>query len=236
MMKRYSLLAVSALNLWSLNIRAQESVRDESTAVIEDAKPETLAERIPSVTRRSFVKAGRLELTPTIGLSLNDPFYDQIPVGAGIHYHFAESLAVGMVGSYTIAVDNDPQVSGGIGEFDNEFDRSAYSGFLEFSWAPFYGKLSVLAESVLHFDTFVSLGAGVVGLNQGDPAVAGSVALGQHYFVSEWMAVRLEVRDQIFSMSRAIGPEVVEDNALQNLLIFTVGLALFPGDAEQESP
>jgi len=70
----------------------------------------------------------------------------------------------------------------------------------------------------------------VVGLDQGDPAIAGSVALGQHYFMNDWLALRLELKDTIFVMNRTPG----EDNdSLQNLLSFTVGLAFyFPSELE----
>lgn len=214
---------------------AQEEVRDEETVIIEEERTKTLAERIPSVTRRTFVKKGRLQLAPTLGLSLNDPFYDHITVGAALHYHVVESLSIGFNGNYSIALDNDVGVAGGVGEFDNQFDRAAYTAFLEVSWAPIYGKLSLLAESVLHFDTYIAVGGGVVGLDQGDPAIAGSVAIGQHYFMNEWLALRLEIRDQIFNMARAVGPDVDEDSSLQNLLTFTIGLAFYvPNDFERE--
>ncbi|MEM6531891.1 MAG: outer membrane beta-barrel domain-containing protein [Myxococcota bacterium] len=214
---------------------AQEEVRDEETVIIEEEQAKTLAERIPSVTRRTFVKKGRLQIAPTLGLSLNDPFYDHITVGAALHYHVVESLSIGFNGNYSITLDNDVGVAGGVGEFTNQFDRAAYTAFLEVAWAPIYGKLSLLAENVLHFDTYISVGGGVVGLDQGDPAIAGSVAIGQHYFMNDWMALRIEVRDQIFTMARAVGPEVVEDSQLQNLLTFTIGLAFYvPSDFERE--
>lgn len=231
----FTVAAFSAVLGWSAPGLAQEEEgRDEETAIIEEERQETLADRIPSVTRRTFRKEGRLQVAPTLGLSLNDPFYDHILVGAGLHYHVLESLAVGASGYYSVALENSIGVAGGVGEFTTEFDRAAYAGFLEVSWAPFYGKLSLLAESVLHFDTFISVGGGVVGLNQGDPAIAGTVAIGQHYFVNDWLALRIELRDQIFTMART--PDVdPNDESLQNLLTFTMGLAFYvPGEFERE--
>ncbi|MEM6734392.1 MAG: outer membrane beta-barrel domain-containing protein, partial [Myxococcota bacterium] len=181
--------------------------RDEDTAIIEEEQEQkSLAERIPSVTRRTFRKEGRLQIAPAIGLSLNDPFFDHVTLGAGLHYHIVESLAVGVTGFYSVAIENEIGVAGGVGPApENQFDRAAYSALFEVSWAPFYGKLSLLAEDVLHFDTFISVGGGIVGLDQGDPAIAGTIAFGQHYFMNEWLAIRLEVRDQIFSMARTPG-------------------------------
>ncbi len=236
-MRAYSLAAAALLVplLCATSALAQEEEgRDEETAIIEEEREETLADRIPSVTRRTFRKEGRLQVAPTIGLSLNDPFYDHILLGVGLHYHVLESLAIGASGYYSVALDNEVGVAGGVGEFSTEFDRAAYGGFLELSWAPFYGKLSLFAESVLHFDTFVSVGGGVVGLNQGDPAIAGTVAIGQHYFLNDWLAFRVELRDQIFTMARTADVDP-NDDALQNLLTFTMGLAFYvPGEFERE--
>ncbi|MEL6545230.1 MAG: outer membrane beta-barrel domain-containing protein [Myxococcota bacterium] len=233
---RFAVASAIALPLlWSTAVFAQEEEgRDEETAIIEEERDETLADRIPSVTRRTFRKAGRLQIAPTLGLSLNDPFYDHIMLGAGLHYHIGESLAVGASGYYSLALESTIGVGGGTGEFSTEFDRAAYGGFLELSWAPFYGKLSLLAESVLHFDTFITVGGGVVGLDQGDPAIAGTVAIGQHYFMNDWLALRIELRDQIFSMARTAEVDP-DDTSLQNLVTFTIGLAFYvPGEFERE--
>lgn len=212
----------------------EEEARDEETAIIEEERKETLADRIPSVTRRTFRKEGRLQIAPTLGLSLNDPFYDHILVGAGLHYHVLESLSIGASGYYSVALENEVGVAGGVGDFTTEFDRAAYGGFLELAWAPFYGKLSLFAETVLHFDTFVAVGGGVVGLDQGDPAIAGTVAIGQHYFMNDWLAFRIELRDQIFTMARTADVDP-NDDSLQNLLTFTMGLAFYvPGEFERE--
>lgn len=228
----WTIAAVAVLALGRELAAQEDEGRDEETVIIEEDRPKTLEERIPSVTRRTFRKVGRLQLAPSVGLSLNDPFYDHVMLGAGLHYHVLESLSIGVNGTYSLAVDNDVGVAGGVGEFDNEFDRLAYSGYLEVAWAPFYGKLSLLAESVLHFDTFISVGGGVVGLDRGDPTIAGSVAIGQHYFLNDWLAFRIELRDQIFTMART---EIDPDESVQNLLTFTVGLAFYvPGDFEQE--
>ena len=45
--------------------------------------------------------------------------------------------------------------------------------FLDLTWAPFYGKISILGEGIMHFDTYITAGGGVFGTDgagEGGPA------------------------------------------------------------------
>ena len=184
---------------------------------------ETLADRIPAVSNRFFTKKGRIELSPQIGLSLNDPFYRNIIAGGALSFHILEQLSVGASGEVYIGVENDVDVSGGGQPAKPDYNRAVYAARLDLAYAPIYGKLSLMAEHVLHFDTYISVGAGVVGPDDTSPTFAGTVALGQHYLVNEWLALKFEVRDQIFSLKRLEDGE----SDLQHLLTATVGLCFY---------
>ena len=49
------------------------------------------------------------------------------------------------------------RVSGGGNPPTPDYNRPSYAARLDVSWAPLYGKLSLMAETVLHFDTYVTL-------------------------------------------------------------------------------
>jgi outer membrane beta-barrel protein len=187
-----------------------------------DHAGKTLAERIPPVTRRVFVKKGRVELTPALGMSLDDPFHKDYVFQGGAAYHINEMFAVGVQGEYYASSKDAVDVSGGTGNSD--FNHPKYAARLELIWSPIYGKLNLFAEEVFHFDTFVSAGAGYMGLDT-DSTVAGTVAIGQHFFVSEWAAIRWDLRDQIFSMD--VHPGGGPGKHLQNLLTFNLGFAFY---------
>ncbi|MBI3178249.1 MAG: hypothetical protein HYZ27_01225, partial [Deltaproteobacteria bacterium] len=139
--------------------RAQEESEAEA-AEAEDVrrtgeeKAKTLAERVPAVTRRVFGKSGRLEVTPAFGLSLNDPFFDHYLLSGTLAFHVLESLWVGAAGDFYLSSENEPPVVGG-GAGSPEYNRPAFGGRLGVGWAPFYGKLSLFAGTVLHFDTYL---------------------------------------------------------------------------------
>ncbi|OGR10508.1 MAG: hypothetical protein A2341_09480 [Deltaproteobacteria bacterium RIFOXYB12_FULL_58_9] len=226
MMPKIILLILSLalpVNAWAAE---DEAVQEEDLGGRAGAGSErkTLAERIPAVTGRVFAKSGRLELSPGFGLSLNDPFYDHIVASGAVAYHVTEWLWIGgsadfyISPSSTIAVANrDPE------QFD--YNRPVYTARLEVGWSPIYGKLSLLAEQVFHFDTYVSAGVGVVGPSETDATLAGTFAIGEHFFINEWMAFKLELRDQIFGLARA--PAKNKDKELQNFLSATLGVCFY---------
>jgi outer membrane beta-barrel protein len=216
---------------------AQEDFDEEAAAtaakpVVDEDAQRTLADRIPAVTRRYFQKEGRIELAPAVGLSLNDPFFRHLTAGGGLAFHILESLAIGASGEVFVSWKTPVEVKP-VSPVKPDYNRPTYAARLDIIWSPLYGKLSLLAESVLHFDTYIAISGGVVG-SQKAPTPMGSVALGQHYVFTEWMAVKLELRDQIFPLAR--NPEVNKATTMQNLLTATLGLCFYlPAEVERSS-
>lgn len=217
-------LVLVARPLWAAD---DEEGIEEETAVSGSGAPEqkTLAERIPSVTRRVFVKKSRLELAPAVGLSLNDPFYDNILVSGRAAYHVTEWLWVEAGGEFVGSLKSSVPVTGGGNPERPSYNRPKFSAGLDVGFAPIYGKVSLMAEQVIHFDTYLALGVGVVGPMTGATTFAASAAIGQHYFLNEWLALRLELRDQAYQMARA--PSFSKEKELQNSLSFSLGVSFF---------
>lgn len=189
-------------------------------------RPRTsLADRIPNVTSRWFPKSGRTEISPELGMSFNDPFYKHMVLGASFRQHFTEWLVVGISGDYNIGFTSEPAVTGGGVERNVKHNTLVYSGRGEIFWAPFYGKLGLLGKAALHFDTYVGAGVGIVGFRDSGPTVAGSFVVGQHYFVNRWLAIKVELRDQLFQMVRH--PQIDKTHALENTLTATMGVSFF---------
>ncbi|MEZ4272647.1 MAG: outer membrane beta-barrel domain-containing protein [Myxococcota bacterium] len=233
-MKTASIIGLLALLGTTLPVTSR-AANDEGILENSDTgRRRSLAERIPAVSRRFFRKAGRVELTPTLGLSLNDPFAREYSVGGMVAYHLLESLAISVSGEVYLSNDTFVDISGGGSPPKPDFDRPLYAARLEGRWSPLYGKLSVLAEKVLHFDVYLSGGVGVIGPDQGSTAIAGTVALGQHFFVNSWMGVMLELRDQIFDLNR--NPAIDRGRDIQHLLTFTAGLSFYlPTEVDNSS-
>lgn len=211
----------------------EAGAEDVSVTATSGPPPKTLAERIPSVTRPVFIRKGRIELVPAIGKSLNDPFFENLVLSGGAAYHVFEWLWVGASAEYLLGFANPTPVSGPGNPPRPDYNRAQYAARLEVAWAPFYGKLNLLAEKVLHFDTYIAFGGGILGGTRTGSAFAGSVAIGQHFFITEWMAIRLDVRDQVFSMNRNPG---TTEKSLQSFLSASLGVAFYvPPSFEREA-
>lgn len=253
------LLAATALGAPALAF-AEEADNDaaaEASADAERAKeiqaPTNLDldERIRPVSGQTFVKDGRHELSLTGGLSLNDGFFTKYVPGVRYAYHFTEKWSAGLTFGYAFS-----EASGAVTRCDSDGqdcrlptkDELAETpgdiGMMlgaDVSWAPLYGKISVLAQSVLHFDTYLVAGAGVLetkmappGSNVAETKMTPEVHLGvgQRYVISKNAALRFELRDLVYQMD-VQGKTAKVETDIQNQLLFTIGFSYFLGSTPE---
>lgn len=230
--------------------QAEAKADEAASKQVKEQVDLDLDERIQPVSGKMFVKDGRHELTPTLGLSLGDAFFTKYLVGARYAYHLTEDLSAGLSFAYAFS-----SPSGAVTRCDSDGqncrvptrdDLARAPGDVgmmataEVAWAPLYGKISVLAQRVLHFDTYGLLGAGVletkiapVGSRTVESTMTPALHLGvgQRYFVSRDVTLRFEIRDVLYRQE-VQGKTGVEKD-LQNQLLFTIGLSFFLGDAPE---
>ena len=65
-------------------------------------------------------------------------------------------------------------------------------------WSPLYGKLSFFTNDIVPFDAYLIGGMGMVSTATG-AKLAGNLGLGLRYSVTSWLAIKLEVRDLIYT-------------------------------------
>lgn len=204
---------------------------EETEAALDDPKKLKLSDRVKSVQRKDFLKRERIEIFPQFGLDLNDPFFQHLLVGVSGAYHVADSFAVELRGGFVFAsLEQDAirfvrQETDSLIEDPPEFK---YHADLDALWAPFYGKISLFGEGILHFDTYLTAGGGVFGTDAGlNPAI--NVGIGQRYFITDWIVARVELRDYIFMDNRN------GESDLQNLLVLGFSVSgFFPTSFEYE--
>lgn len=97
-------------------------------------------------------------------------------------------------------------------EFDitkDPYEKVQYLAFSHVRWVPFYGRYTVLNRSVVHSETFLSAGAGMIGWNKAegpradgvDPGSGGTrpaidVGLGFRFYTSRRTSLTIDVHDQ----------------------------------------
>jgi len=205
--------------------------------------------KVPPISGQLYMKAGRFELTPTVNLSVNDPFFSKTFGGLKLGYHLTESWSVGVTGaagasspsgSASICTANQGCAKPTDAQLYQVPGRIRSMAGAEVAWSPVYGKLNVLAEVPVHFDLSILAGADWVSYDDVLSAtvaatgqtpdrvssIGGHAGLGMRLFLSRLMALRLEVKDYLYSAK--VGN--LDKTQLQSQLFVEMGLSFFfPG-------
>jgi outer membrane beta-barrel protein len=211
------------------DLAAEQSTAATSTAV-DTGTGKTLQERIRAVSRRSFLKAGRFELTPGFGFSADDPFFRSWTVGGRGAWHFSEEFALDFGGGGAVfqeqqdifrAINVDPaELSGEIKARLADDSLLAYVD-AGVTFSPFYGKVALASEFVGHFDVFVSAGAAAIIDTAPSVSPGLELGLGSRFYLNRFLAARVDVRN--YTYAAGLGGQV----ALANLLLLNFGVAIY---------
>jgi outer membrane beta-barrel protein len=210
--------------------------------------------RVPPISGQLYPKAHRLEITPTVNLSLNDAFYSKTFFGAKLDYHLAESWAVGAsfafgsaspTGSTNVCSVNKGCEQASPDKLYQVPGKVKALGGVQLAWAPVYGKLGVLAELPVHFDLSLmggpdwvsyqevldSTAAGAGQVPGTKSTIGGHLGLGMRLFFAGFMAIRLDFKDYLYSAT--VGNQ---GSKLQNQLFLEMGVSIFFPTSRGASP
>ncbi|MCG3173207.1 MAG: hypothetical protein GMKNLPBB_01385 [Myxococcota bacterium] len=221
-------LMLIAAPAWAQNPPApggQDGQAPEETK--ESPVTKSLDDKIKTVAKKSFIKKGRFEIQPFASYAVNEPFKQRLMLGAAATYHFVDSVAVQAFFGYNLNFANDDTV---IIRKQGAPDDAAtadlkYNFALDFVWTPIYGKLNLLGEWIIHHDVFFLVGFGGLGSGidpkAGNPVsnfnLAGNIGLGTRVFLTDWLALNLEVRDFIYSTELANLPADKSGNKITDI-------------------
>jgi outer membrane beta-barrel protein len=155
----------------------EDSVRSEQEAVRRgsDKKDESDGSSrrrvIMTIQKKNFLKVGRVEIGPTVGAVVNDPFLNRFIIGAIADYHFTEVFGVELQVAYApifgTGGENDPdwkQLSKTLREENSvapDISKLTFNSSLSLMFSPIYGKAAIF-RTILIFDIFGNFGAGIV--------------------------------------------------------------------------
>lgn len=191
-----------------------------------------------SIENRFFLKENRFEIAPAFGYVPNNPFARRFVGGAIVAYHFSEELAAEANISYspdlgagdlkglTKTLVQIAQTGTGDANFQQPLEKVTLAANFGARWAPIYGKINLVGETVLNFDFY---GVGAIGFASkanhyacapngptdancaGDPAAivvdhyVGSeveitpvIGIGLNVFFTQSIALKLDVRDMFW--------------------------------------
>jgi outer membrane beta-barrel protein len=206
----------------------KEAGDDGAQKNVDAGTGKTLQERIRAVSRRTFLKANRFELAPSVGITTSDAFFRSWAFGTRGSWHFSEEFSLDFGGAYApIQEPLDVFRVLNVDPADLDLKSVATTSLVAYvdagvTFSPFYGKVALASELVGHFDVFLSSGVGAVF--DSSPQVvhpALEVGIGSHLYLNRWLTLRADVRDYVYPADAS------GELAVSNLLLVNVGLGFF---------
>jgi len=195
--------------------------------VDEALKQQLVGERAyRGVVPRKFQKALRHELSAMGGWYAGD-LSDGAPMYGGAYtFHFTEDL--GLEAGYmrsrerfallNAIIDRQQGLVGLVRAEDNPVQF--FTGNVVWSLA--YGKVRWMGGAIGRYDFYLSLGGGAT-VEPGDIGLTGSGGFGMKFYLTQWLALRLDVRDLVHEQKRvALGVEKIVND-----ITATGGLSVF---------
>lgn len=230
---------------------------------------EAQVETIYAIQGKQRLVGGRFEIAPQIMQSVNDRFVSQTGLLLSGIYHIKENMAVeASVGAFGYWNPFDGDLNNQIPRFGGRYtdttielrDRERLApepvklywmnwvATADLQWSPIYGKVSVQDLFLGQFSAYLSVGAGVVGLEildqtdtEPDPAsfnafgidglppttVTATVGGGLRFYFLDWLGVRFEVRDYVMALAAESGirGETLGSFEVRNALMAQLGVS-----------
>ncbi|MCP4606957.1 MAG: outer membrane beta-barrel domain-containing protein [Proteobacteria bacterium] len=232
------------------------SVEDTAAATgVEGEQEEDVAHPIWAVQRIYALRARRVDLQPSFGISMNDPYMHHMAVSLGASYYITEVLAAGLSFNFYRWLDAPSPLNYRLSRATHQtvpINEYSWAGQLNFTYVPIYGKFAIFTEWILHWDVWVIGGGGFI-FSRPRPIIdpefrdfkfemkfCFNVGIGLRLFLSRFLAVFLELRDYIYpeelesleTFSDIDAREdkdtwLDEDYKLTNNVMLQVGISLF---------
>ena len=201
--------------------------RASAQCVDEALKQQLIGERAyRGVVPRLIKKSLRHELSALGGWFAGD-LADGAPAYGGAYtFHFTEDL--GLEASYLrtrehfTLLDAIASRQQGLVDIQGSTDRSVQFFMGHLVWSMAYGKVRWMGGGISRYDFYLSLGGGAIR-QPGDLGLTGSGGFGMKFYLTEWLALRWDVRDAVHQQKRVFfGVEKVVND-----ITATGGLSLF---------
>lgn len=178
--------------------------------------------KVHVLEQRPVIQALRVELTPMFGYTLNEVMYNYLQVSGTLRFHITDEIAVG--GSYGRYFADTSSTFDLVQEEFQLFPEKSliewYAGG-EVSYTPLYGKFILFGSWIVHWNAFLTAGAGVTKTGQDKLHFTGMVGVGSRIFLTRWLTLHMELRDHIYSEQFKGGDEII------NNLVLHAGFGVF---------
>lgn len=163
-------------------------------------------EDVAVIQKRFLPKTQRFEFFPNVGFIANNAFFLSAYFQARLGYAFTEKWAVEAIGA--IFTDSNYKVTKDLKDklvkTENLIVPDSYYG-LDVRWTPFYGKMGYFTNTIIPFDMYFSLGAGITNTSQSTSPFTVHAGTGQIYALKKWMAFRWDLSLYYYNSETEVG-------------------------------
>ena len=216
----------------------------------------------PVLTNRFFTKSERFEISPYFGYVPNNPFVSRYIGGLSVGYHFTEQfsaqgqlyyspdLGEGDLKGLTKALVQIARTGPSGNSFQQPLDKVTLAASFSGAWAPIYGKINLIGETVLSFDLYATVGLGMLSKTDyfavyDDPGTTNdavalqhvgnevklspSLGLGTNFYINRLMAIKLDGRFNFYidNKPQYDSSVPVTEKRLYNVFVASVGVSFF---------
>lgn len=243
-------------------LAASDSAVEEEVREAAPRRDETV-EDIYAVQQIYALRINRVELAPSVGFTLNDPYISHPSIGLALNYWWTNVLALGLNFNWYQGLESESDLN----YFVRRSTRLAVpiteyqmGANLNFTYVPLYGKFAAFNEYIFQWDAYLVGGVGFMRTRpiavvdpdvrtfDYDFRVAFNVGLGIRVFATRYLAIFAELRDYLFldrlenldvSLENRFDPDTWLDDSptLTNNVTVQIGFTLFlPFDFDYELP
>lgn len=201
------------------------------------------------------LRARRVDLQPSFGVSMNDPYMQHQSISLGAAYYITEVLAAGLSFNWYRFLENETDLNFSVSRATHQtvpINEYFWGGQINFTYVPLYGKFALAKEWILHWDVWILGGGGFIFTRPKaviDPEYRSfdynmkfcfNVGIGGRLYLTRFAAIFVELRDYIFpeeleSLQTYSTPEEreqknrwIDDNyKLTNNVMLHIGVSLF---------
>jgi outer membrane beta-barrel protein len=218
-------------------------------------KPTEVSEEIYAVQQIYALRNNRLEILPSFGFTLNDPFVSHPNIGLGLNYWITNVLAIGANMNWYQGLESESDLNFHVRRSTRLATRPTefqYGASLNFTYVPLYGKFAMFNKYIFQWDAYILGGVGVMHTRPVpvvDPEYRSfdytykvsilNPGVGFRIFLSKWLTFFMEVRtypylEKLENLRVALGPERsnkdtwLDDNAtLVWNVVASVGMTIY---------
>ncbi|MBZ0115643.1 MAG: outer membrane beta-barrel domain-containing protein [Sandaracinaceae bacterium] len=170
-------------------------------------------EEIFAVQQIYALRINRVEVSPSVAFTLNDPFVSHVGLGIGLNYWWTNVLAIGANFLWYEGLESESNLNFFIRRSTRlavPISQYQFGAHLNFTYVPLYGKFAMFNEFIFQWDAYVVGGVGLMRTRpvpvvdpevrrfDYDIRIAFNVGLGLRVFVSRWLAVFGEIRNYMY--------------------------------------